>query len=492
MNFLPSSLRAWCCTRYKAKAILRIAVIFAFLVLPPRTAFSKTMSVPPNIVFILADDLGWADVGCNGSKFYETPQIDRLAKDGMRFTDAYAACPVCSPTRASILTGKWPARLHLTDWIAGEGDSPNHKLLVPKWTQQLVLSEVTVARALQSAGYRTASIGKWHLGGPRFFPEHHGFDLNVGGSNAGHPASYFWPYEGNRNSLTALKPGGHEGEYLSDRLTDEAEKFIEQNKDRPFFLYLPHYAVHVPLQGKPEVVAKYKAKQPSNGQGNAVYAAMIESVDDSVGRIVRKLKDLGLAERTIVVFTSDNGGLWPQSTSNAPLRAGKGFLYEGGIREPLIVKWPATIKPATTCSVPISSVDYFPTLLELCGVKLPGKVDGQSIAPLLKQSGTVSREAIYWHYPHYWGGNRVRPAGAVRAGDWKLIEYYEEMRVELYNLKNDLSEAHDMALENAKKADELRNMLHAWRKDVDAQMPTPNPNYTPGKTKSSETTQFTS
>ena len=433
----------------------------------------------PNIVFILIDDMGWKDVGCFGSKYYETPNIDRLAAQGMRFTDAYAACPVCSPTRASIMTGKYPARLHLTNWIPGEGDSRSNALCVPQWQQFLPLEEVTVARALKSAGYTSASIGKWHLGGPAYYPEHHGFDLNVAGTHFGHPVSYFWPYEGKSHTVAGLRAGGHEGEYLTDRLTDEAEKFLEKNKDRPFFLYFAHYAVHMPLQAKTPVVEKYKSKPAHDGQKNPVYAAMVESVDDSVGRIQRKLESLGIARRTIVVFMSDNGGLWPNATSNAPLRAGKGYPYEGGVREPLIVKWPQSVRPGTTCSTPVCSIDFFPTLLEMANVKAPGEVDGRSLVPLLKQEGTLQRDAIYWHYPHYWAGGRVRPFGAVRAGDWKLIEFYENMGVELYNLKDDLGEAHDLSKDQPAKVAQLRDMLHAWRKSVNAQMPTPNPNYDP-------------
>lgn len=429
----------------------------------------------PNIVFILVDDLGWSDVGCFGSKYYETPNIDRLASQGMRFTDAYAACSVCSPTRASIMTGKYPARLHLTDWIPGEGDAPIHALRIPDWRKFLPLEEVTIAEALKSAGYISASIGKWHLGGPQYYPEHQGFDFTVAGGDIGHPASYFWPYEGKTHTVPGLKLGGHAGEYLTDRLTDAAEDFIAQNKDRPFFLYFAHYAVHVPLQAKPALAAKYKAKAPRGEQTNAVYAAMVESVDDSVGRILRRLDALGLAANTVVVFMSDNGGLWPQATSNAPLRAGKGYPYEGGIREPLIIKWPGTTRAGTTCSTPVSSIDFFPTLLEIGGATLPGPVDGHSLVPLLKQSGPLQREALFWHYPHYWGRNRVRPFGVVRAGDWKLIEFYEDMRVELYNLKDDLGETRDLAKEQPEKAGELRVRLHHWRQSVDAQMPTPNP-----------------
>ena len=463
--------------RFRKAGPLLGAAAALFLAVAGKPTLAADSARKPNIVFVLVDDMGWADVGCFGSKYYATPNIDRLASQGMRFTDAYAACPVCSPTRASIMTGKYPARLHLTDWIPGEGNSPKHPLLVPQWTQLLPLEEVTIARALKQADYTTASIGKWHLGGPAYYPEHHGFDVNVAGTHFGHPASYFWPYEGKSHTVAGLKSGGSKGEYLTDRLTDEAEQFIEENKDRPFFLYLPHYGVHVPLQAKPEVVEKYQAKPAVGQQSNATYAAMVESVDDSVGRIQQKLQSLGIADRTLIVFTSDNGGLWPTATSNAPLRAGKGYPYEGGVREPLIVKWPGAVKPGSTCAVPVSSIDFFPTLLEAAGVKSEAKVDGRSLVPLLKQSGTLQRDALYWHYPHYWGGTRVRPFGAVRAGDWKLIEFYEDMRVELYNLNRDLGETRDLSEQTPGKVAELREMLHQWRKSVDAQMPTPNPAY---------------
>lgn len=444
---------------------------------------------PPNIVLILADDLGWKDVGCFGSRYYETPNVDRLAQAGMRFTAAYAACPVCSPTRASIMTGKYPARLQLTDWIPGEGNSPSHSLRVPEWTKHLGLKEVTLPKALKTAGYVSACIGKWHLGGPAYYPEHQGFDLNIAGSDTGQPASYFWPYEGKSHTVPGLKAGGRAGEYLTDRLTAEAEAFIEHSKDRPFFLYFAHYAVHTPLQAKSSVVEKYRAKPAPGGQTNAVYAAMIEGVDDSVGRILRKLEAVGLADRTVVVFMSDNGGLWPQATSNAPLRAGKGYPYEGGIREPLIIKWPGNTKPGSTCVAPVSSIDFFPTFLEIAGVTSQTAVDGRSLVSLLRQTGVPQRDVLYWHYPHYWGGNRVRPFGIVRSGDWKLIEFYEDMRVELFNLSQDLSETRDLAAEEPQKTAELRAKLHNWRQEVGAQMPTANPDYNPARPAASKKQQ---
>lgn len=460
------------------------AALFPMLGKSEGSTFQSLEKKTPNFVFILIDDLGWADVGCDGSKFYETPNIDRLAAGAMRFTDGYAACPVCSPTRASILTGKWPARLHITDWISGEGNRPSQKLTIPEWQKFLPLTETTIAKALKPAGYTSAVIGKWHQGGPDYSPLHHGFDVNVAGGDIGHPASYFWPFgaENNHHRVPGLaERGGKEGDYLTDQLTDEAEKFIAANKDKPFFLYFAHYAVHTPLMAKPDKLAKYKAKTPVDEQKNATYAAMIESMDESVGRILRQLETLGLADNTVVVFTGDNGGLWPQATCNAPLRAGKGYAYEGGTREPFIVKWPGVTKPGATCAVPVCSIDFFPTLLEIAGVPLPNKVDGVSLVPLLKQSGTLDRVALYWHYPHYWGGvpPRVRPFGAIRAGDWKLIEFYEDMNVELYNLKDDLGETRDLASSKPELVSELRARLHAWRESVGAQMPTPNANYKP-------------
>jgi arylsulfatase A-like enzyme len=439
-----------------------------------RSAMAKEEEAPPkkpNFVFFLVDDLGWRDVGCYGTKFYETPNIDRLAREGMRFTDAYAACPVCSPTRASILTGKYPARLSLTDWIPGQREK-NPKLLVPKFNQELPLEEVTIAEALKATGYACASIGKWHLGGEPYYPDKQGFDLNVGGTAKGSPPSYFSPY-----GIPTLADGP-KGEYLTDRLADEAEKFIEQNRYRPFFLYLPHFAVHTPIQGKEEIAAKYARKPPDGGQKNATYAAMIESVDQSVGRVMKKLDALGLADRTVVFFMSDNGGL-AGITSNAPLRAGKGTLYEGGIREPMIVKWPGVVRSGTTASTPVTSTDFYPTILEMAG--LPPKpeqhVDGLSIMPLLKESGPLRRDTLYWHYPHY---HRTTPAGALRHGDWKLIEYFEDGRLELYNLRDDLGEANDLATAMPEKARELQKMLAEWRRSVGAQMPTPNPDYKEG------------
>jgi arylsulfatase A-like enzyme len=450
----------------------------------------------PNVVFILADDLGWADLGCYGSTFYETPNLDSLAKQGMRFTDAYSACNVCSPTRASILTGKSPARLHITDWLPGRPNRPNQKLNRPEFQMFLPLEEVTWAETLREAGYQTAFVGKWHLGeSTNFWPTQQGFDVNIGGSKKGSPAKYFSPYQ-----MPNLSDGPT-GEYLNERLTDEALKCLDHaaNNKKPFLLYFSHYAVHTPLQAKPEVVEKYKAKAakldatrerflPDHGrqvrqvQDHPVYGAMVESLDDSVGRVMARLKELNLETNTIVIFTSDNGGLSTAEgspTANLPLRAGKGWAYEGGVREPLLVKWPGVIAPGSVSHAPTISADFYPTLLQLLG--LPARPeqhsDGASIVPALK-GGALPERPLFWHYPHY-SNQGGAPHGSVRLGDFKLIEWYEDMSVELYDLKNDLGERHNLAKANSAKAAALTQLLHDWRKQVNAQMPTLNPNYQP-------------
>jgi arylsulfatase A-like enzyme len=428
---------------------------------------------PLNVVFVLVDDMGATDLGCYGSRFFDTPNIDRLAREGMRFTQAYSACTVCSPTRAAVMTGKYPARLHITDWIQGH-KRPKAKLKVPDWTMHLPLEERTLAEAFKSKGYATASIGKWHLGGPEFYPEKQGFDLNLGGTDKGQPPSYFSPYR-----IPSL-PDGSAGEYLTDREADEAVRFIARHRDRPFFLYLPHYAVHTPLMGKQAVVEKYRARvRPGDPQNNATYGALVESVDDALGRILKALEERKLADRTVVIFTSDNGGL-RGSTYNLGLRAGKGSAYEGGVRIPLIVRWPGVTKPGSECSAPVISPDHYPTLLEGAGVPMaPGQVvDGASYLPLLRGAATSAREAIYWHYPHYHPGGAT-PYSAVRAGDWKLIEFFEDDHVELYHLREDPEEKRDLAASMPERARELRQRLHAWRRQVGAQLPSPNPDYDP-------------
>lgn len=440
---------------------------------------------PSNIVLILIDDMGWADAGCLGSRFYETPNIDRLAAGGMRFTQAYASCAVCSPTRAAIMTGKAPARLHITDYIPGEQAPADSRFALPDWEKRLPLEEVTLAEVLKRRGYATASMGKWHLGGSQYYPEQQGFDVNIAGGHMGQPASYFWPYGTPTHAARVpglAEQGGREGEYLTDRLTDEALRFIESRRDGPFFLYLAHYAVHSPLMGKAELIEEAADRPAANGQGNAVYAAMVRSVDDSVGRILDKLDELRITDRTLVLFTSDNGGAvhfgTPPATSNAPLRSGKGNPYEGGLRVPLIVRAPSVTRAGNVCDVPVISHDFFPTLLELSGADRKDAhtaTDGASFASLLRGRSEATHDALHWHYPHYWNRGKVTPYSVVRAGHWKLIRLYETGREELYNLAEDPGEQNDLAsADDARKhRKELAARLDAWLKEVGAQMPVP-------------------
>jgi arylsulfatase A len=434
---------------------------------------------PLNIVFILADDMGWTDAGCFGSESYETPNIDRLAREGMKFTSAYSACTVCSPTRAALLTGKYPARLHLTDFLLGE-ERPYEKLKEPNWQRFLPLEEVTIAERLKKLGYTTALIGKWHLGDPPHpwgYPANQGFDLTVGGTSS---ASHLPPH----SPLAINLPDDPKG-FLTDRLTDAAVKFIAENRDRPFFLYLPHHAPHSPIQGKPEVIEKYRRKNlAGRRQDNPVYAALVESLDDSVGRLLDTLKRLNLEENTIVIFTSDNGGeigganRREKATDCSPLRLGKGSAYEGGVRVPAIVKWPGVIQPGRVSEVPTITVDYVPTLLELAGQRpATGEVlDGVSLVSVFRGADTLARDALYWHFPHY-HSPIDSPYSAVRVGDWKLVHFFQDDRVELYDIKNDIAEAKDLAASNPAKVSELRAKLVMWRKSVGAQIPTTNPDH---------------
>ncbi len=443
----------------------------------------------PNIILIDVDDLGWMDLSCYGSRFYETPNIDRLASQGMRFTDGYASCAVCSPTRASIMTGRYPARVGITDWIhhldrqahtaIGTGKNPveyvatkDRLLLCPPNPYWMELDEVTIAELLKPAKYATCHIGKWHLGHFWWYPDKQGFEKNIGGCEIGQPPTYFDPYyQHERRSSIPTLPPRKQGEYLSDREADEAVRFITENKDRPFFLHLCPYAVHTPLEAKKEIIAKYEKKKPTN-QSNAVYAAMIESVDQTVGKIMKALDEFKLSDKTLVIFTSDNGGLQDDSTDNAPLRSGKGYPYEGGIRVPLIVRWPGKIQPASVCDVPVTSVDFLPTVTEAANVALPTDrvIDGQSLLPLLLQKRSLKREAIYWHFPHYRGD--VVPYSIIRKGDWKLIKRYEGKTYELFNLKQDIGEKHDLAEKMPKQVKELDGLLDAWLKETGAKLPT--------------------
>ena len=426
---------------------------------------SAQIPAKPNIVFILIDDMGWTDLACYGSRFHETPNIDTLASEGMKFTDAYAACPVCSPTRASIMAGQYPARVGITDFIPGHW-RPYEKLIVPENRLQLPLESVTIGESLKEEGYATCYIGKWHLGGKNFNPDKQGFDEVVLGVK-------------NQNDKQV------------SGFTDKAIEFIEAKKNEPFFLYLSHHTVHIPLEAPQKLIEKYRKKpKPASGVNNPIYAAMVEHLDTNVGRIVRKLDGLDLTKRTLFIFFSDNGGLYqpfggyngdksPVST-NAPFRGEKGTLYEGGIREPLIVRWPGVVRPGTTCNVPVTSVDFYPTFLEIVGAASPANqpLDGESILPLLKQTGTLSRDAIYWHYPHY---HHSSPAGAVRQGKWKLIEFYEDGSLELYDLSKDIGEKNNLAGRMPQKAAQLQKNLANWRASVKAKMPIPNPDYDPAR-----------
>jgi arylsulfatase A len=424
----------------------------------------------PNIVFILADDLGWAELGCYGNTFNETPNLDRLAKQGMRFTDAYAAAPVCSPYRAALMTGQYPARVGITDYLR-----PNDK-------NHLSTQYLTIAEVLKNTGYATGIIGKWHLtgyvnhGAEEFLPTLHGFDETIVSENRGiGGGSYFHPYHFNREIQKRL-PGT---EYLVDRCNLEAVEYIERHKDEPFFLYLSHYAIHTRLDGKPELVAKFE-KKPGAGKGpkasrnNPHLAAQLKSIDEGVGMIARKLDELGLNNDTLLVFTGDNGGE-DRVTSNAPLRAGKSTLYEGGIRIPLIVRHSKTVPTGTVCKTPTSNIDFYPTLCQLAGAEPDSKqhCDGVSLVPVLKNpKAQLKREALYWHYPlakpHFLGGHS---SGAVRKGDCNLFDYFDTGRKELYNLANDISEKNNLASTNPKKVAELQGLLKAWRKDVGAKIP---------------------
>jgi arylsulfatase A len=465
--------------------------------LGPALGVGASARARPNIVFILVDDLGWMDAACYGSRFYETPNIDRLAVQGMRFTDAYAACAVCSPTRAAVMTGRYPARMGVTDWIRSRfqgGAIPedkrnpteyvggkNRKLLCPPNVLWMELDEITIAEALKPAGYVSCHIGKWHLGADEWYPDRQGFDYNIGGCDYGQPPSYFDPYcRKGQGCIPTLEPK-EEGQYLTDREAEEAVRFIRQYKDRPFFLHMAHYAVHTPIQAKADVTARYEAKEPTN-QKNAKYAAMIESVDDAVGSICAVLDELKLTENTLVFFTGDNGGLLP-ITDNAPLRSGKGYPYEGGIREPLIVRWPGVVKAGSLSDEPVTSVDYLPTICDAAGVSIPTDrdIDGLSLVEHLMSGGdkALGRDSLFWHFPHYRGPDVV-PYSIVRAGPWKLIKRYEGKTFELFNLNDDLSERNDLAEKMPERVKELDAILHRWLTKTNAKMPVPNPNYDSG------------
>ncbi len=464
-------------------------------------------STAPNIIFILIDDLGWADLGCFGSSFYETPHLDRLRAEGMMFTDGYATCPVCSPTRVSVQTGRYPARVGVTNYIPG---SARGRVIEPDYVTHLPRDEHTIAQALGDAGYATWHVGKWHMGSEEYWPEQFGYEVNIGGCAMGAPGhGYFSPWQ-----IPTL-PDGPAGEYLTDRLTDEAIRLILGSDGRPFFLHLAHYAVHTPLQAKPDDIARFEGKAREMSldeidpfevgepfpmehkrdqrvtrrivQSDPRYAAMIWSLDEGIGRLLTAVEEAGQGENTVVVFTSDNGGLATSEgspTCNAPLSEGKGWMYEGGVRESLLIKWPGVTEPGSTCNVPVTTTDFYPTFLEMAGanpmpVRADGEVqpcDGVSLAPLLRGESALDRDAIYWHYPHY-GNQGGTPGSSVRAGEWKLIEFFEDGRLEMYNLREDIGEERDLSAEEPDRAEHLHAMLRGWREEVGAKLPTPNPDW---------------
>lgn len=475
----------------------RILFVLSFL------AGVSALASPPNIVFILVDDLGQRDLGVYGSSFYETPNVDRIAREGALFTAAYAASPVCSPSRASILTGRWPQRTGITDFIqADKGNGPekwkrNTPLKPAPNEDRLSLDSPTLAKALKARGYATFFAGKWHLGPEGFWPENQGFEINKGGTDAGGPyggRKYFSPY-GN-----ARLPDGPAGEHLPDRLAEETTQFIEAHRDRPFFAYLSFYSVHTPLMAREDLRAKYEAKRARLGlqpawaregerdvrlvQEHATYAAMVEAMDLAVGKVLAKLDELGLSDRTVVVFTSDNGGLSTSEgspTSNLPLRGGKGWMYEGGIRIPFVMRWPAMIPPGSVVDAPTSGPDFYPTLLEAAGggAETGDPQDGISLLPLLRGESAPDR-ALYWHYPHY-GNQGGAPGAAIRRGKWKLIEWMEDQRIELFDLEKDLGERSNLVYHESKQADALRSELHEWQEKMGVTFPTPNSQFDPGR-----------
>ena len=458
--------------------------------------FSDSYAQQPeklNVVLFLIDDLGWNDVGCYGSDYYQTPHIDQLAEEGVKFTNGYAAAAICSPSRASILTGRYPARMLLTNWIPdGRWDRKKHRLKEGRFVRALPLEEYTLAEALREVGYQTGFVGKWHLGGlPFYYPEHQGFQVNIGGNDMGNPGNYFYPYNGTwRVPTTPLQATWHvlgdgeqyairrEGEYLTDRLTDESIEFIRKNQDQPFFLMLSHYAVHTPLQAKEEKIARYEEVPEADRQGKPTYAAMIESVDESVGRVMQTLQDLQLDDRTLVIFTSDNGAYYKASSSR-PLRGNKGSYFEGGIRVPFIIKSPTQVNKGIVSDVPVIGNDLYPTVLAATGLPLRPyqHLDGENLIPIINSTGGLEREALFWHFPHYNGHPDAAPVGVIRRGPWKLIEYFDEDRQELYNLEEDLSETQDLSEQRPEQTSRLYEELQVWRESVRAEMPQPNLEY---------------
>ncbi len=447
-----------------------------------------------NVLFILVDDLGWKDLGCYGSTFYETPNIDRLASQSAVFTNAYTPNPVCSPTRAALMTGKHPSRIGITDWIPGD-DPKDRKFLGPSDFNQLPLQEVTLAETLKESDYKTFFAGKWHLGGEGYFPENQGFDINKGGHHMGQPpGGYYSPYSNPKLS------DGPDGEYLTDRLTDESMAFLDENGQDPFLLYLAYYTVHTPIQANRKHLAKFQEKrrgrsdnlvlkdqegkgQTVQNQNNAEYASMVYSLDENVGRLLDKLDELGIADNTLIILTSDNGGLtttvkeWTSPTSVRPLRAGKGWAYEGGIRVPLIIKKPKN-KTGKTIDTPVTSMDLFPTILDILSLKLKPKlhIDGLSLNPVLENKQDEVHDVLFWDYPHYHTSGWT-PGKAIRKGDWKMIYFYDNDIYELYNLKQDISEQNNLVEQYPEKVEELQRELDKIGEELGTVSPTTNPRW---------------
>ncbi|HEV2294502.1 MAG TPA: sulfatase [Tepidisphaeraceae bacterium] len=471
------------------------------LAIPAPAADAPQGQRRPNVVVFLADDLGARDLGCTGSTFYESPNVDALAKRGAVFTQAYAACPVCSPTRAAILTGRYPARVGITDWIGAV--QPQEVKSNPRWKdkpmlpapykEHLPLEEVTLAEAMCEAGYATCFLGKWHLGAQKFMPHAQGFDASIGATHRGSPGKngYLAPYN---DFITNLAPGP-EGEHLDLRLANEAAQWIaKRDKDRPFLLYFSLYDVHTPLMAPPATIRYFEEKKTKLGladafdkagdsklrlnQAHPTYAAMVKTMDDAVGIVVKQLEAQGMLDDTIIVFTSDNGGLSTTEgspTSNAPLRAGKGWPYEGGVRVPQVMVVPGVTSPGSTTHVLTTSTDLFPTLLGACGLPARGKdhADGVNLLPALKNQALPNRP-LFWHYPHY-GNQGGSPFSAVRSGDWKLIAFHDPNQpAELYNLSADPSETKDLAAEHPDRVASLRQTLNAWKRAVGAVDSIPN------------------
>lgn len=461
---------------------------------------AKDKETNPNIVLIVVDDLGYSDLHCYGGGIQETPHVDQLALEGVRFTNAYASSTVCSPTRASLLTGKNPVALDITDWIPGHQANkiqPWHKFLVPEFNWHLPHEEITIAEKLKEKGYATASVGKWHLGGEGYLPTDQGFDINIGGNHKGMPPTYYSPYKLS-NEVREKNPWrdfeipvdpGEDSLYLTDRLTHEAIRYIEQQKDSPFFLYLPFYTVHTPIEGRPDLVAKYEEKLKNHNdtiERFAHFLAMVECMDENVGRIVQALETLDIRDNTMIIFVSDNGGLIRRGSKesgeqdkilaswNVPLRRGKGTLYEGGLRVPTIINWPGKVKGDIVSDKLIISTDIFPTIMEVTGLGRVPELEGISLWAHLTDGEPIERETLYWHYPHY---HKTSPGAVIRDGDYKLIRYFEDETTELYNLKTDISEKNDLSEEMPGKSAELLTKLNTWMEEQGVKMPTSNPDY---------------